>query len=276
MNDNFLVYYTIFSDLVRNKQGAAISCSSISSHVFVEKSSFNNCICTISGISPVRNRDVSGGACYFYSDTISMTSCYFYKCKSIALGSSVYACSERGHVSNFSCMSDLFCGQYTNYYHSIYALEKMTSHVRDLNSTKSKQRLQHGIIIFGEFPSMFTCNYVSLISSELNCFPLGISLKDSTVSTKLSHIYIAESSQSTGILTVWHGTYEFEDVVFYLCSGKLFNNKYNDAIIKLKKCVLSSSISIEEVSTENCEFKEKETLEVLEILKNRAITCKSL
>ena len=245
-------YYEVkeakFINFCSTKQGSSIYCLCLSINILIKECTFNNCSSTASLASPIRSDSTSGGACFLYSNYTEINSCYFNACKGRYLGAALYICSQLGYNADITCISDTNCGQSSSDATTVYGFECMSTNLRDLNSTRMNAKWYMGSLHFGQCPNTFTCKYASIISNNNENYLLGISLHGSTNYGYLSHMYFEGSSHNEGLFSCWEGSYEFDNIVFASCSGKIYSDQRKVVSVSFKNTIFDPSLSLSSIT----------------------------
>jgi len=244
-------------------QGSAINIKQNSSKAAISFCTFINCSSTACGVSSQRpDNYATGGACFVDVNEIEMKSCFFMSCAGTHLGSAVYYCVPRYKNAAVSCLCDICCGFNTTNIHSIYAFERGSSKIRDINSTNAISKSHYGYLHMGRGPAGFSIKYISIVKNYNDSIfiPLGISLLDETCYGYACHAYFANGTNQNGLISIWSGNYILNDTVFDNCYGNIYKVMSDFGSITFKNSVFCPSvILLSSITLESCKTEQTET-----------------
>ena len=249
-----------FEDIHTSSPGGCVNCNLKSLNVYIALCQFYDCSSTAAVTSTSREYHVcSGGAVFLDINNPTIRNCVFVKCIGNGLGSAIYTTTYHERKTCIDCLSDFKCGKESTGYHSVYAFERGTLNIRNINSTNTIAVSRYGSIHLGMYPQSFTFDFISVVFSELTksvCFGLALTTKQ-TKSTA-SHIFIQNTTNTEGIISLYLGNFSVNHLILYECSGKVFK-RIDPCDIVFYNCYFWNGIDMTGVITEECTILSTET-----------------
>ena len=110
--------------------------------------------------------------------------------------------------------------------------------------------------------------------TKLECIAMGLSVFDINHHGYLNHISLVNAKSSRGILSIWPGTYDIENLVTSSCSQKLAYMVFSQVTATFINCIFNDGLVVSDVSTSQC--KTTDTITIIDMqcsFNQKCITC---